>query len=78
MTWYKEFSEMHNNTIRKGQKPRSHIVKVVYFGLIMMVLGFIIMMAKSIKTQPSYRRDPKYKKVIKEGVLFDTIEYHEK
>lgn len=26
----------------------------------------------------SYRTDPKFKKVIKEGIIFDTTEYHEK
>ncbi len=78
MTWYKEFSELHDNTIRKGQKPRNGVIKFIYFIMIMIFIGFLIFMIKCmVNDSKPYRTSSKYKKVIKEGVFFDTIEYHE-
>ncbi len=78
MTWYKEFSGLHDSFIRKGQPPRHGIIKFIYFIIIVIFFGVIILIIKCRSTDSkSYRRSSKYKKVIKEGVFFDTIEYHE-
>ncbi len=66
-------------------KVKSEIVRrIYYYGLlfgIFLFTGFILLImstAKEEKRRYPYRTDPKFKKVIKEGIIFDTTEYHEK
>lgn len=44
-------------------------------------IGIFVLIYKahvSEKRKYPYRNNPQYKKVIKEGILFDTVEYHER
>lgn len=82
---YREFSKWHDGYMLKFiKKPRRQKwIKKIYYpfallGLCIIYSAFfwLFVMVFSAKKR-SYRYSNKYKKVIKEGVFFDTVEYHE-
>lgn len=83
---YKKFSRYNDwYRLKINKKPRNpKWLKVTYYpfaliGLCLLYGAFfwlIVMVRSSNRT--SYRTSDKYRKVIKEGILFDTVEYHEK
>ena len=86
MISYKEFSEINDEYMLARNKPvNPKKLKYFYYPFVWLGITFfglvILLIAKSasqeINRKP-YRYSDKYKKVIKEGVFFDTIEYHEK
>lgn len=85
---YKEWSK-HSDSYKKliKQQPRSSFEKkimypfvfVLCFILAIIIFSFINSMKQKLKEaeRVSYRTSNKYKKIIKEGIIFDTVEYHE-
>lgn len=70
---------------RKGLSKLPKAIKYIKFIplAIFLCIAKIIFMSvlenyKEIRRKYPYRYNNKYKKVIKEGILFDTVEYHEK
>lgn len=71
-----------NDELRIGRNktPNPFILKIIYFGMVwgfaFMVVGFL----KAIvdKSKENERHSKKYRKVIKEGILWDSVEYHER
>lgn len=83
---YKEFSRFNDYYLLKVKRqPRNpKWLKAIYYpfallGLLLIygVFKWMIDLANE-QQQYSYRHDSKYKKVIKEGIFFDTTEYHER
>ncbi len=83
---YKEFSRFNDcYRLKINKKPRNpKWLKVIYYpfaliglGLLYLCFFWLIAMVKS-SSRTSYRSSGKYRKVIKEGILFDTVEYHER
>lgn len=87
---FNEFSRLNDYyRLKIRHKPRNKTwVKLIYYPvfiivslLLYAVLFFLIESFKDTLRRSkkySYRTSTNYKKVIKEGVLFDTVEYHEK
>lgn len=72
---YKTFCEL------EFAKDRPKVIKFLYFIFTMLFIGFFVVFAKAVSANADrYNRFPpsKYKKVIKEGIFFDSIEYHER
>lgn len=83
MITYKEFSEFHDKIIRAGKKPRPSIVKWIYYPLFLLIFGWAILLIRGLIENASRRASSpkysqKYRKVIKEGILWDNVEYHER
>jgi hypothetical protein len=81
---FKEFRQFNDNW-RKSQKrePQHKFLVATYYPFAILGITFLfILLAMLIgsveSSKRSYRYSGKYKKVIKEGVLFDTVEYHER
>ncbi len=86
---FKQFIRINNWWNRKNKKPNNPTwVLVVYYPLIifsifwihvLILMLFIHLRASMEKSERvSYRKSPQYKKVIKEGLLWDSVEYHER
>lgn len=76
---YSSFFESKED--KKSKKIKLQILKYVLFIPFLMFSGFVVLLILSMKDNAGskiYRTSPNYKKVIKEGVLFDTVEYHER
>jgi len=74
-----EYMLLQNKPINSKRK------KYFYFPFVWIGITFfgvaILLIAKYVSSEVSrkpYRYSDKYKKVIKEGIFFDTVEYHEK
>lgn len=83
---YKEFSRCNDYyRLKFKRRPRNpKWLKVAYYpfallGLLLLygVFSWAIALVKE-QQRYSYRHDSKYRKVIKEGIFFDTTEYHER
>ena len=80
---YKEFSRFNDwCRLKVNKKPRNpKWIKVIYypFALVLyaMIYSVIMGMIKG-PSRPSYKTSDKYRKVIKQGILWDSIEYHER
>ncbi len=83
---YKEFSKFNDMfMLNVMEKPlNKKWVKIIYypFAIIGLVATYsviyLLIDASAHSDRTSYKRSDKYRKVIKEGILFDTIEYHER
>lgn len=86
MITFKEFSKFNDkHRFFFKKKPNSKFIKIVYYVPVLIIMTFVFLILKAIvvahkenKRKYPYRYDSKYKKVIKEGILFNTVEYHEK
>ena len=82
---YREFTKTNNWWRKSLGKEKNHkVVIAIYYpfsivgvAIIYLFLFWAIAMLKD-SSKVSYRNSRKYKKVIKEGILFDTVEYHER
>ena len=73
---YKTFLEIFTSA-----KERPVLIRWLYFLLANLLLGFILLALRSaINASREANKYPskQYKKVIKEGILWDSIEYHER
>lgn len=79
---FKDFKELHDSWREwRKKKPRNKYLIGFYYPFILIcVIAAKVAILCSISSldRKSYRRSDKYKKVIKEGLFYDTIEYHEK
>jgi len=84
---YSEFSKFNDGyRLKHRKKPRNpEWLKKAYYplALIGMLIGgvFLIFIQNSLRKthrKPSYKTSPNYRKVIKEGVLWDSVEYHQR
>ena len=83
---FKEFCQCNDYwRLKINKKPRNKKwVKIIYYPFALIILTFLFIslfiIIGSIKSgsAKSYRHSGKYKKVIKEGILWDSIEYHER
>ena len=76
---YKDFSQYM--VISKPLKIILYPFAIIFhFLFVLFLLILLYSLIKNIENRKhkSYRNSKEYKKVIKEGILFDTIEYHEK
>ena len=78
---FKYFSELNDQWRDHVKMPRNKKwLKIVFypFALLLkaMVIGMVQRILADVKRKAHHRE--KYKKVIKEGLFFDTVEYHEK
>jgi len=79
---YKTFSNFHDEVLRADKKPAKTWIKIILYPfylltlsiLTAMFLGFITSISEKKSKYPSDR----YRKVIKEGILWDDVEYHER
>lgn len=82
MTYFPTFKSF--KTFCGKQKIKTTILVVILYPFALIGLAlfycFLISLALMIKGQnkTSYRTSPNYRKVIKEGLFWDTVEYHEK
>ena len=83
---FKQFSRCNDYyRLKIKRKPRNKKwVKVVYYpfvilGLVLLGISLIVLII-TIKSHSgkSYRNSKNYRKVIKEGLLWNTVEYHER
>lgn len=70
---YKEFSE---------DRPKESKIKRVFLYVLTSILHFMFLMvvisfSNHVKSNNKYPKS-RYRKVIKEGIFFDTYEYHER
>ena len=87
---YSEFSKFNDGwMVKYRNKPKNKKwFKIVCYPfaligwsiILILFYSFISMVVNSSRnaSRYNYRTDNKYKKVIKEGILFDTVEYHER
>jgi len=83
---YNEFKSFNDDWRKHLNKEPQHkfIVGFYYpFAILglLLVYGFLFGAISSAKerSRKSYHKNPeKYRKVIKEGIFFDTVEYHER
>lgn len=82
---FKEFVDNNNryrNTVGKEKQPVLLLgiyYPFVVIGILLFLLTIYILVASIIRgSRYSYRNSPKYKKVIKEGLFWDSVEYHER
>lgn len=79
---FKEFKQVHDSwrEFRK-KKPINKFFIILLYPFVLICSIFLILLAVGCiasVSQTNYRRSDKYRKVIKEGLFFDTVEYHEK
>lgn len=87
-TMFTEFRDMCDKHRKSANKEpfKGYVVVILYIlvltGLALFGLGiytFIISMRTDDKrANINYKKSQNYRKVIKEGLFFDTIEYHER
>ena len=84
---YSEFSKFNDGyRLKWKRKPRnSESLKKIYYPFALigvltlhLCMGFLIIGMMQRKRQPEYKTSSDYRKVIKEGVFFDSIEYHQR
>ncbi len=83
---YNEFRTFNNKWRQHFNKERQHkFVIAFYYPFAILGLCFLyaiffwaVESVKGSSSKNNYRRSSKYKKVIKEGLFFDTVEYHER
>lgn len=81
---FKDFCRLNDYfrlVILKKKTKNPMWLKMIYFPFFVLFIGvfslIVILLIVSTK-QPYYKDSTKYRKVIKEGILFDSIEYHER
>ena len=82
---YLELKEFLNKRrLKKNKKPLKKWICIFYYGLAIIGIGLfmfmILLMAVILKSssRKSYRKSDNYRKVIKEGIFYDSVEYHER
>ncbi len=81
--FYRDMTRIMDFFLPKQIPYGRKILHVLLFPLLMMFFGFVIMAIKSVLS--SHNNSParkypadKYRRVIKEGVFWDSTEYHER
>lgn len=77
---YKEFCDFVK-IFRKGKPELSKWVAYPLYAFFLLAAGLMVAMAKmSRSTEDVWEKYPsdKYRKVIKEGILWDSVEWHER
>lgn len=80
---YKDFSRFHDEVVRNQKTPRHTAVKIFYYVLAVPIWFFFLTALASIVSEHRTSKKTKYpsdryRKVIKEGILWDDVEYHER
>ena len=81
---FNEFVQFNNSLRERSKKKHQHkILIALYYPFVLMLICLFYWVISTINTKrksklEDYRSSDKYKKVIKEGIFFDTIEYHER
>ena len=77
---FSQLSDEWREVRKKKPNPKWKKVLLYPFFLIVciFIMIFLVLTFNAIRSRPSYRTSGKYKKVIKEGLLWDSVEYHEK
>lgn len=82
---FNEFRKFNNKWREFNKKEHQHKYLVAFYypfaliGLLLLYSAFLGLLNKTKeKVKYSYRNSNKYRKVIKEGILWDSTEYHER
>ncbi len=84
---YEQFLDFNNDWRKSQKKEHQHkaLIALYYpFALIVLCLLYVFIFCIFSKLQSSsysskgYRNSDRYRKVIKEGVFYDSVEYHER
>lgn len=85
---FTEYCYIDNMIRAKRNKPlrkkTTHVIRYPFhlLGLLIICSAVVTIIPRVPLTRSNsvtnYRTSPKYRKVIKEGIIFDTVEYHER
>ena len=82
---FNEFRKFNNSWRESQKKEHQHKYVVAFYypfaliGLCLLYGAFFwVIAAVKSSSKYSYRRSDKYRKVIKEGIFWDSVEYHER
>lgn len=81
---FKDFCRLNDRfrlVVLKKKTKNPTWLKIIYFPFFVLFIGFFAFILRGLiasSRQPYYKDSTKYRKVIKEGLLFDSIEYHER
>ncbi len=81
---YQEFKSLHNDyrESRKKEHLNPTIVAICYpffiISLLLLLGALAFLFSSSSSSNNSHKSSRKYKKVVKEGLFWDSVEYHER
>ncbi len=78
---FKQFKELHDSWREwRKKKPQNIILIVLYYPFVLFVFLLLkgIIASILLSYEQKHNRSKKFKKVIKEGLFYDSVEYHEK